>query len=135
MTPLRRLHGDERGILASFLIKLVIGVALVGLIVIDTTAIVLNNVQTDDVAAAAANDAANAFDDSGSVQSARKAALQAIREEGPDARMRRLVVRTDGSVAVTVTNKAGTLLSQHVGFLDDFTVARIRAVGRPSLSK
>jgi hypothetical protein len=25
-------------------------------------------------------------------------------------------------------------VSQHVGFLDDFTVARIRAVGRPSLT-
>lgn len=133
MRPVRRLHHDERGILASFLIKLVLGFALVGLILIDGTAIVLNRLQTDDVAEVAAEAAAKSFEDSGNIQSARVAVLETLQERNPTAKMKSMVVRTDGSVAVTITRRANTLITEHIGFLKGLTFAKVRAVGRPSL--
>lgn len=133
MKALRRLHDDERGIVASFLIKLVLGFALVGLILIDGTAIVLNRLQTDDVAEVAAKEAAKTYESSGNIQSVREAILRTLEEKNPTAKMRSVVVRTDGSVAVTITRRADTLVTEHIGFLEGFTFAKVRAVGHPSL--
>jgi hypothetical protein len=133
MRPLRSLHEDERGILASFLIKLIVGFALVGLVLIDGTAIVLNRLQTDDVADIAAREAAKSFEDSANVQLARQAVLTTLEEKNPTARMKSLVVRTDGSVVVTITRRADTLVTEHIGFMEGLTFAKVRAVGRPSL--
>jgi hypothetical protein len=36
-------------------------------------------------------------------------------------------------VEVTITRRATTLVSQHVGFLEGLTLARTKAIGRPSL--
>jgi hypothetical protein len=133
MRPLRRLRDDERGILASFLIKLIVGFLLVGLVLIDGTAIVLNRLQTDDVAEVAAREAAKSFEDSGNVQLAREAVLVTLEEKNPTAKMKSLVVRTDGSVVVTITRRADTLVTEHIGFIKGLAFAKVRAVGRPSL--
>jgi uncharacterized membrane protein len=133
MRPLRSLHEDERGILASFLIKLIVAFVLVGLVLIDGTAIVLNRLQTDDVAEVAAREAAKSFEGSGNVQLARQAVVQTLEEKNPTAKMKSLVVRTDGSVVVTITRRADTLVTEHIGFMKGLTFARVRAVGRPSL--
>jgi Flp pilus assembly protein TadG len=130
---LARLHHDERGIITAFLVKLVISFALLALIVVDGTAIVLNRLQADDVAQTAAREAAKTFEDNRSVQAARETVLQTLEEENPTARMKSLVVRTDGSVVVTITRRASTLVTEHIGFLEGFTFAKVRAVGRPSL--
>ena len=133
MRPLRDLHRDERGIITAFIVKLVIAFALIALIVVDGTAIVLNRLQTDDVAQTAAREAAKIFEDNGSPQLAREVAARTIEEKNPSAKMKSVVFRTDGSVVVTVTRRANTLLTEHIGFLEDLTFAKVRAVGRPSL--
>lgn len=133
MRPLRRLHEDDRGILASFLIKLIVAFVVVGLVLIDGTAIVLNRLQTDDVADAAAREAAKSFESSGNVQLARQAVLDTLEEKNPAAKMKSLVVRTDGSVVVTITRRADTLVTEHIEFMKGLTFAKVRAVGRPSL--
>jgi uncharacterized membrane protein len=133
MRPLRTLHTDQRGILASFLIKLIVAFAVVGLVLIDGTAIVLNRLQTDDVADLAAREAAKSFEGSGSVQLARQAVFETLEEKNPTAKMKSLVVRTDGSVVVTITRRAETLVAEHIGFMKGLTFAKVRAVGRPSL--
>jgi uncharacterized membrane protein len=133
MRPLSRLHEDERGILASFLIKLIVAFVVVGLVLIDGTAIVLNRLQTDDVADVAAREAAKSFEDSGNVQLARQAVLDTLEEKNPTAKMKSLVVRPDGSVVVTITRRADTLLTEHIGFMRGLTFAKVRAAGRPSL--
>jgi Flp pilus assembly protein TadG len=133
MSPLRDLHRDERGIITAFFVKLVIAFALVALIVVDGTAIVLNRLQTDDVAQTAAREAARSFQDNGSPQLAREAAVRTVEEKNPTAKMKSVVFRTDGSVVVTVTRRASTVVTEHIGFLEDLTFAKARAVGRPSL--
>jgi uncharacterized membrane protein len=133
MRPLRRLHIDERGIITAFFVKLVIVFVLAALVVVDGTSIVLNRLQTDDVAQIAAREAAKAFEGSASVQETKQAVLDTLEEKNPTARMKSVVVRTDGSVEVTITRRATTLVSQHVGFLEGLTLARTKAIGRPSL--
>jgi uncharacterized membrane protein len=133
MRPLSGLWRDERGIITGFLVKLVIGFALIALVVVDGTAIVLNRLQTDDVAEVAAREAARTYQDSASVQLTREAAATTVEEKNPTARMKSLVVRTDGTVVVTITRRASTLVTDQIGFLKDLTLARVRAVGRPSL--
>jgi uncharacterized membrane protein len=133
MGPLRRLHRDERGIITAFFVKLVLAFVLVALVVVDGTSIVLNRLQTDDVAQIAAREAARTFEGSASVQQTRQAVLDTLEERNPTAKMKSVVVRTDGSVEVTITRRASTLVTQHIGFLEDLTLARTRAVGHPSL--
>lgn len=133
MRPLRRLHNDERGIITAFFVKLVLAFVLVALVVVDGTSIVLNRLQTDDVAEIAAREAAKTFEGSASVQQTRQAVLETLEEKNPTAKMKAVVVRTDGSVEVTITRRATTLVTEHIGFLEGFTLARTRAVGHPSL--
>jgi hypothetical protein len=133
MSPLRRLHRDERGIVTSFLVKLVLSFAVVALVLIDGTAIVLNRLQTDDVAQIAAKEAAKTYEAAGNVQSVREVVVRTLEEKNPTAKMRSVVIRTDGSVAVTITRRADTLLAERIGFLEGLTVAKVRSIGRPSL--
>jgi uncharacterized membrane protein len=130
MRPLRRLHSEERGFITAFFVKLVVVLALVALVV-DGTSIVLNRLRTDDVAQTAAREAARTFEGSASVHETRQAVLDTLEEKNPTARMRSVVVRTDGTVEVTITRRASTLVTEHIGFLDELTVARTRAVGAP----
>jgi Flp pilus assembly protein TadG len=131
MRPFHSLHLDERGIITAFFVKLVIAFALIALVVVDGTAIVMNRLQADDVAQVAAQAAAQNYEDNLSVQSARAAALEAVEEKNPTARMKSIEIRTDGSVVVTVTRRASTVVTEHIGFLEDLTLARVRGVGRP----
>jgi uncharacterized membrane protein len=133
MRPLRRLHSDERGIITAFFVKLVLVFVLVALVVVDGTSIVLNRLQTDDVAQIVAREAARTFEGSASVHETRQAVLDTLEEKNPTARMKSVVVRTDGSVEVTITRRASTVVTQHIGFLEGLTLAKTRAVGQPSL--
>lgn len=133
MSALRSLHRDERGIVTSFLVKLVLSFAVVALVLIDGTAIVLNRLQTDDVAQIAAKEAAKTYEAAGNVQSVREVVVRTLEERNPTAKMRSVVIRTDGSVAVTITRRADTLLAERIGFLEGLTVAEVRSIGRPSL--
>jgi Flp pilus assembly protein TadG len=112
---------------------LAVVLALVGLVVVDGTSIVLNRLETDDVAQTAAREAARTFEGSASVHETRQAVLDTLEEKNPTARMRSVVVRTDGTVEVTITRRASTLVTEHIGFLERLTLARTRAIGRPSL--
>jgi uncharacterized membrane protein len=133
MRPLRRLHIDERGIITAFVVKLVIVLALVALVIVDGTSIVLNRLETDDVAQVAAREAAQIFEGRASVQETRQAVLETLKDKNPTAKMKSVVVRTDGSVEVTITRRASTLVSQHIGFLEGLTLAKTKAVAHPSV--
>lgn len=127
-----RLHHDQRGIVLSFLLKVVLSLALVGLITVETTAVIFARFQAQDIAESAAFVAARSFQQNRSVQIARQAAAQAVEEKNPDARLgKRFLVRPDGSVKVTVVERANTMVIQHIGFLEGLTVAEGKAVGNP----
>ncbi|MGH2723568.1 MAG: TadE/TadG family type IV pilus assembly protein [Actinomycetota bacterium] len=127
-----RLHRDERGIIISFFVKLILVLAVVGLAAVDTTAVFWARFQAQDIAETAARVAADTFRQTGSVPVARQAAAEAVHERAEDARLgKSFVVRPDGTIRVTVVKPARTLLIQHIGFLEGLTVARGKAAGNP----
>lgn len=128
-----RLHGDERGIIVPFFLKLILALGIIGIATVETTAVIFARVQAQDIAETAANVAAGSIQANRSIRDARRAARQAVKQKDRDAKLGSpFVVHRDGRVAVTVTLRASTLVIQHVGFLDGFTIARGRALGRPS---
>ena len=127
-----RLHHDERGIIVSFFVKLILVLAVVGLAAVDTTAVLWARFQAQEIAEAAAFAAAESFNQTGSVPAARQTAAEAVHERAPEARLgKSFAVRPDGSVRVTVVRGAKTLVIQHLPYLDRFTVTRAEAVGNP----
>lgn len=129
-----RLHRDERGIILSFLIKLILVLAVVGIAAVDVTSVLWARYQAQDLAETAARAAAERLQETGSVPGARTAAAEAVADRAPDARLgASFAVRPDGSVRVTVVKEARTLVVRYIGFLEGFTVARGRAVGNPPL--
>lgn len=131
MTP--RLHADERGIVVPFFIKLILALGIIGVVTVETTAVVFARVQAQDIAETAANVAAERIQENRSIQDAHLAARQAAKQRDQDAKLgSRFVVHRDGRVTLTVRMPASTLVIQHIGFLEGFTVATGRAVGRPS---
>ncbi|HEX2030654.1 MAG TPA: hypothetical protein VHL78_04535 [Actinomycetota bacterium] len=128
-----RLHRDERGIIVPFFLKLILSLAIIGIATVETTAVIFARFQAQDIAETAANVAAGSIQSNGSIRDARRAARQAVKDKDRDAKLASpFVVHRDGRVTVTVRVPASTLVIQHIGFLDGFTVARGRAVGRPS---
>lgn len=129
-----RLHHDERGIIVSFFIKLILVLAVVGIAAVDTTAVLWARYQAQELADAAAFAATERFSETGSVPAARERAAETIHERAPEARLgKAFAVRPDGSVRVTVVRDARTLVIQHLPYFDRFTVARAEAVGNPPI--
>lgn len=128
-----RLHSDERGFVISFLVKAIIVVLLLGLVVIEGGAVLFARLQAQDIAETAAAVGSGALKDTGDIRVAERATLTAVHDKNPGARLTGFRPREDGSVRVTVTLRARTLLIHRIGigFLEDLTVARGTAVGRP----
>lgn len=128
---MRARLSDERGIVVGFVVKLVIVIAVVGLAVVEGGSILFARLRAQDVAETAASVAAGSFLQSRDEEAARAAAELAISDKDSKVRLRRFVVRPDGSVEVTVRKRASTILVQHIGFLEELAVAKATAVGRP----
>lgn len=127
----RRLVLDERGFILSSLVRLLVFLAVLALAGIETASVVFARVQTQDTAEQAAFEAAVHYQQNGDVESAREAAQLRITERDPGAELRQFEVRTDGSVRVVVVKRAKTLLIHRIGFLEEYTEARGRAVAQP----
>jgi hypothetical protein len=125
------LFRDERGLIVSSLLKLVLFLLLLGVAGVETAAVVFARVQTQDTAEQAAFQAAVNYRDRTDVQAAREAAEILMNDRDPDSELRQFEVRSDGSVRVVVFRRANTLLIHRIGFLKEFTEARGRAVAQP----
>jgi hypothetical protein len=128
-----RLHADERGILTAFLVKLVVGFALVGLLVVEGGSIIWARLKASDAADSAAIAAADSFSQNHDVRFAREAALDAVERKDPDARLvEPFKVQPDGTVRVTVLKRAPTVLVDRIGLTEDWAIIRITATGSPA---
>jgi len=129
-----RFHRDERGLIVSSFVKLVVFLLLLFLAGVETASVVFARVQTQDTAEQVAFDAAVNYRDHGDVQAAREAAEIYVEGKDPDSELRQFEVRSDGSVRVVVFRQARTLFIHRIGFLKEFTEARGRAVSQaPSI--
>jgi hypothetical protein len=113
----RALIGDERGLLGK-LAALVLALTVVAaLVVVDAAAIVLAQLRITDLTQDAASSAAARFAETNERRQAVRAALRTIADRDEDARMRSLRVWDDGTVSVSVEDRAGTLLVGRFGLL------------------
>jgi hypothetical protein len=129
---MRSILRDERGILASYLIKLVLGLAILGLVVVEGGSILFAHLRVRDAAESAAQVGANAFDGSRNVDAARDAARQEARNRGARLAKPFTVQPVSGRVEVTVVGEANTLLVKHIGFIDQWAVVRVTQSATPS---
>jgi Flp pilus assembly protein TadG len=125
------LHRDERGLIVSSLVKLIIFLLLLAAAGVETAAVVFARVQTQDAAEQAAFTAAGEYRQRSDVGAAREAAQIEIANRDPATQLRQFEVRSDGSVRVVVFKRATTLFIHRIGFLKEFTEARGRAVSQP----
>jgi hypothetical protein len=124
------LVSDERGIVVSFLIKVVIGLAIAGFILAEAGQIIFARITAEDVADRAAQAAASEYEDNGDIDTAHRVAVDIAEED--EAKLKKFVVNpADGSVRVVVRKRADTLVVDKIGFMEGLTVAEGKAIGRP----
>ncbi|MHB8510792.1 MAG: hypothetical protein ACYDCC_01320 [Actinomycetota bacterium] len=111
------------GIITSWLLKLVIFLAILGVLAFEVGAVVVATVNVDSVADAAATEAATTFGNTHNVDEARAAAAEKCKEGG--ASLISFSVSSDQRVVtVTAQKTAKTLFIQKIGFLRRFVVSK-----------
>jgi hypothetical protein len=125
------LRSDQRGIIASSLLKIVLGLAVVGLIAIEAGTILFARLTVQDTAQRVADESTAVYEDTGSVESARDAAEERLSDLDDNAKIKRggFVVTLDGRIRVVIRKRANTLVTQYIGFLEEYTVAQGAAIG------
>ena len=135
MTSARRI-GDERGVVGVSLIRWGIILVILGLVLIEGGSIIFTSIGLQNAADVAAIDAADTWAKTGNLNSARQAALTALRSrDQDDARIPKNSFEADGApsyeVRFVVVKEARTLIVQHIGFLEDLAVVSIDVKARP----
>lgn len=126
---------DQRGFVTAFFVKLALVLALVGITAVETGAIIFARLQANDVAETASAVAAGAYRDTRSEDATFRAAENAVLDKDPSMEIESFRIdRNDGSVEITVTKEARTILVQHIGFLEDLGIAKGTAVGEPPVA-
>lgn len=124
-TALRRTSQDERGFVTSFFIRTVIVFALVAIVVNEVGQILLTSVHAHNAAGAAAQAAADSYSHMHNLTLAHDAAVQASRNEDPQAKVIKLTIDTKSGVAVAVVKEtSSTLVVSRVSFLQKYNVIR-----------
>lgn len=124
--------GDERGIIAASLIKIVVALAVVGFLAIEAGNILFTRLTIQDTAERVAAEGANKYDDTQSVELAREATVEALADQDEEAKLKRFVVNPlNGTVRVVIRKRANALVADKIGFLEGLTLAEGNAVGHP----
>lgn len=119
--------GDRGDIVLGWLLRLAVGLGLVGVLAFDGISLVTARFQTADAAASAARAAADAYHSSHSVQGAYDAAYAQVASADETVGTRDFRIGPDGSVTLTVTRIAHTLVLHTLGPLRGW--ARVTATG------
>jgi len=127
----RAAFSDERGIVVSFLVKVILGLVVVGTLLIEGGSILFTKLRVQDVAESAATAGASQLFNSGNCSSAGEVAVVTAHDKDPRAKVRSYECHPDQRFSVVVTKQADTLYLHLVGFLDDFTVATARVTAQP----
>jgi hypothetical protein len=128
----RAIHRDERGIVVSFLVKVILGFAIVGTILIEGGSILFARLRIQDVAESAATAGAAALLQNPRVcAAAGQEALITAHDKDPAARMKSYECHPDLSFSVVMTKHADTLYVHLIGFLQPLTVATAHVTAQP----
>ena len=115
---------EAGGVVTGLLLRVVLVVALAGLVVHEGGQILRAQVKAQSAARAAAARASMLYTLTGNETRATAEAARAARETEGTATLKNIEYGRDGSATVTVTDMAKTLVAQHVSFLQGFTVQR-----------
>lgn len=127
-----RLHRDEQGIVGVYMAKLVIVLALIGIVFVEGGAVVFSKLQAQDLAESAAVAGASSWWHTRNANQARKVALVNLLDKSQRAKMTAFELNpANGNVTVTIKLKANTVLLQHLSFLDPYTVSAATATAQP----
>lgn len=124
-----RLRADDGVVLLTSLVKVVLVLAVLGLVGFDGVSLGVGALHTADDASAAANAAVNSYSTSHDVTAAYLAA-QAALAPGETIPASSFAVDSSGDVQLVVRRKVPTLLLQHIGPLAHYAV--ITESGRAS---
>lgn len=128
---IRRLHADERGVVASFLIKVILGLAVIGTVLIEGGSVLFNRLQVQDAAESAATAGAARFFLTGSCDSARDEAKITIHDKDAVANVKATECLPDGRFSVVVTKRANTLYLHRFDLFRHLTTATARVTAEP----
>ena len=132
--PVRRApSGDAGSMVLGWLVKLAVGLALVGVVAFDLIAVGVARVSTKDSAALVADAAQDVVLSGGDpalvMEQARQLAATTAAEHSVT--LEQIAITPDGTVSVTVSRPITTLVLAHVGFARPLTVARSSTVQEP----
>ncbi len=124
---------DERGIIASFFIKLLLFLAITGIAAADGASILFANLRSSDAASAGSTACAVSFQRNHTQEQATLAALEAANQKGEGIQVTAVTVNPDtGECTVTARTTAETLVIGKIGFLKKYAEATSTEVGKPS---
>lgn len=127
---------DERGIIGISLIRWAIVLVLLGVVVIEGGSIIFTAISLQNAADAAAIEAADIWEETGNIDRARAAALDALQERNQeDASIPAANFEADGSptfeVRFQAVKQASTLIVHRIEFLEDLAEVTVEAKARP----
>jgi hypothetical protein len=128
----RAFLDDERGIVASFLIKVVLGLAVAGTLLIEGGSILFTKLRVQDVAESAATAGVGQLNTLRNCNAAGDAAVFAVQDKDPRATLKSYECHPDGRFTVVVTKQADTLYVHRIGFLKDYVTATSRVTAQPA---
>ncbi len=126
---------DERGLIGKILIVWLVVLVVLGVGAFDTVKILYARYKVADAAQEASFDAASALEKGGNRQEAYQAAVAAVQQKDPDARIPPkngfVIDPKTNQVTVTVTKKVSTLIAGRIGFLKKYTKATATDTSEP----
>jgi Flp pilus assembly protein TadG len=127
------LHADQRGIVVSFLLQVVLGIFLVGLIFVEGGSILFTELKVRDTAESGANAGVGYLSQHpGECQGAGQTAALAVTDKDPDMEILGMTCLPDGRFRITVRKEASTIVVGRISPIESWAVAKTTATARPA---
>jgi Flp pilus assembly protein TadG len=127
------LHADQRGIVVSFLLRVVLGIFLVGLIFVEGGSILFTELKVRDTAESGANAGVGYLSSHPSeCRGAGQIAAQSVTDEDPDMEILGMTCLPDGRFRITVRKEASTFVVGRISTIESWAVAKTAATARPA---
>jgi Flp pilus assembly protein TadG len=127
------LHADQRGIVISFLIRVLLGIAIVGLVFVEGGSILFTKLSVQDSAESGANAGVGALSTSPTdCTAAGTTAVQTVHDKDPEIEITGFTCLADGRFRITVQKEASTIVVGNISAIERWALARSTATARPA---
>jgi hypothetical protein len=127
------LHTDQRGIVISFLIRVLLGIAIVGLVFVEGGSILFTKLRVQDTAESGATAGVGALSASPTdCTSAGTTAVQTVHDKDPEIEITGFTCLSDGRFRITVQKEASTIVVGNISAIERWAMARSTATARPA---